>query len=911
MSGVLEKEKHEGDTLGLGRLRSKARASKRDATTRAIAEGSRSTGADLVRVPDDRRGLRPSQADMRQITEQGVRSSRAPGSLGTGRVREWAWRLAEVVAFCQGALPSSLLSVAAERGRRGERRLRVRSPAPNDMSSPDPSAGPASRVVRALLYLGLLTPLVAVPGILFPFVVPRAVFLRLLVELALGVALFLVVRHEVRARGGDWFLWGIAAFLGVNVVAATLGDAPVRSLFSDVERMWGLFSWFHLAVLYVLLRSFVPEQGWRRFLTVAVGVAAVVAAVSILEGHSYLFDASRFGNTEGSRLYRSMSTVGNAGFTAAYLVLSMGVALVLALSTPQPRRRLFFGALAALLLGGALLTRTRASLVGMAVGALVAVIFFAAHGGSRRTVRTAGLATGAALGVVLLLALTGVALPGLDRFTRVPLDPSRLTVWDMAVRALPDQPLLGYGMENGGHLLNERFDPRISDVPRDRGAPIDRLHNVVLDTLATAGLPGLLALAMMWLGLFWNIRVARRAGRLGPGEAAILAGVAAAYLAHLVFWFEDWISYPLFLVIAAYIGRSAAGTPVLEVGQAREWNRKRAVLLALGALVLLLAAYQQNVRVLFAARTAARAARSADFDERLRLHVAALSYSIPGERQLIFALTTDLSRLAEQLPQLNLSTEERDLLDRAVAAGANALAVQVALDPREDLLHSRLAEVQRFAMLLHRSPELYQAASRSAERAISLSPDRVQYYEQLAEIHLRARRVDEAEHVLRRGLAVYDRLASTRFLMAMVQLLRDEPERAADWMLAALATGEAPDRHDLVLLIGEALRESGDPAREAALYEAYLNARVRTYPPAPVGSAGRKFPKGDFRVAARLPVAHLRLGNREKAVVAARRLFAAAPETAPQVQRFIRAVQAGEWTGGEEVVGPGDVLLPR
>src|SRR5687768_9032981 len=129
---------------------------------------------------------------------------------------------------------------------------------------------PVVRLGRWLLYATLLVPVVVFPGFLFPFVTIRAVYFRVLVEVASGILLFLVLRREVRSTlRGDAFFWALLAWTAANALAAVFGVAPLRSLFGDHERMGGVWFWMHLLAYYVALRTFLRPEDWRRFLTIA------------------------------------------------------------------------------------------------------------------------------------------------------------------------------------------------------------------------------------------------------------------------------------------------------------------------------------------------------------------------------------------------------------------------------------------------------------------------------------------------------------------------------------------------------------------------------------------------------------------------------------------------------------------
>ncbi|MDQ3515601.1 MAG: hypothetical protein M3403_02335, partial [Gemmatimonadota bacterium] len=119
------------------------------------------------------------------------------------------------------------------------------------------AADTPARIARALLYATALVPAVVIPGFFFPYVTTRAVYFRVLVQLATAILLYLVVRRQITVNyRRDLVLWALAAWVAANMLAAAFGASPIRSIFGDHERMGGVWFWIHLVAYYVLLCTF-------------------------------------------------------------------------------------------------------------------------------------------------------------------------------------------------------------------------------------------------------------------------------------------------------------------------------------------------------------------------------------------------------------------------------------------------------------------------------------------------------------------------------------------------------------------------------------------------------------------------------------------------------------------------------
>lgn len=417
----------------------------------------------------------------------------------------------------------------------------------------------AERLAETAVWILLVvTPLVVVPTARDPFRLPKLLVAEWL-ALASLIPLAWLARSVPAIRPRD--LWASPAVRAVApaLLVATAGLATSAHPLHVREGLADL--WIGAACLV----------GWSlglssgrldRLLGGLLWPASAVALLGILQFHG-LWEPLGFAGVHDPRLTVT-STTGNPGDLAAFLVLPCLVAQRrLAGSRPGLAR---WGAAAALAvcIYGLAITQTLAAVAAVAVGTLA---FWWVRLPRRAAV--AGLAAGAALAAVLVLAvapLRGRVAGKLGELRSGDLNTvltGRLDGWRAAVWMLGEHPLAGVGH---GAYRPEFVPAKLAllerDVPfyeRHEQPVFANAHNEYLEVAAEWGLPGLVALG--W-GIWCLAAAARRTGSAGDPDRALawagLAGVAVLALAHFPFRIA-LVAFPALLFLAWICRRGAPG----------------------------------------------------------------------------------------------------------------------------------------------------------------------------------------------------------------------------------------------------------------------------------------------------------------------------------------------------------------
>lgn len=788
--------------------------------------------------------------------------------------------------------------------------------APDPANGTDTAAG-AMRWARVLLLLSVATPLVFYSETLWPFEVPRVVFFRAVVLVAVVVvgALLALGRVEL-SRRPDVVAWGLLAFLVASAVSALAGEAPLRSLHGSLLRSGGVVGTAHVVLFYGLLRTCFREEEWAWFLRAAAVVSFAVALVALAQEHGTAIGAWVSGGGRG----RARGIIGNAGFMSIYLALGAMLALLLASRAGRAPGRIAWGVGAGLNAYALLLSGTRAVLVGVLVALLLAgPAWWWRHRGKRIGALVGiGFVLAAAVAAAGLSGLAGAGMDWAERLTSVSFleGQNRLVAWDVALRGFLEHPLLGVGPENFADLYNRLADPARYNVT---GAPSwDRAHNVYLGMLATRGAVGLVTYLSVWALLGWSLHRSWRSGRLPTADVAILSGGLIVYLVYLVFWFEDLSSLHLVVAVAAYVEyrrTGAAWGAAAERSAARDGRDRwptSARLVGTALLALAVPGLWHDAMLLRTARQAHLGDTESDPWKGVAHFRSALDYGFV-ETRVITSRYLDLLEWLAPRTAAAPEGEVRDSVRRAFRLGHSALRREEERAPRSPDVYARWGRLHEARFRFEGSPAFVDSAALHLQRAVAMAPDHLAYYHQLASLLNEAGRREASLRVLNTALGRYDSYGGTYYYRARTLWAVGERTEAVEELRYSYDLGYNRQSRDFVFRVGRWLEEDGRHVEAARLYRGYVYALHPQLGKAPEhrGAARLWISRTALPVAAHLPIVHLRAGQPDSAVTAARELLRHLPARLQgtglpgDVRRFIEDVESGRgdrWTSRWSVV---------
>jgi len=131
---------------------------------------------------------------------------------------------------------------------------------------------------------------------------------------------------------------------------------------------------------------------------------------------------------------------------------------------------------------------------------------------------------------------------------------ARLLIWKNIIPAIWQKPLLGYGPENFELVFYKYFNPKLFLVEYGGEVWFDRAHNIIIDTLISTGILGLLSYLSLFLGTSYLLWKKYNKDNQYFWEFSIISGLLAAYFVQNLTVFDMVTSYMMFFLVLAFAG---------------------------------------------------------------------------------------------------------------------------------------------------------------------------------------------------------------------------------------------------------------------------------------------------------------------------------------------------------------------
>lgn len=573
----------------------------------------------------------------------------------------------------------------------------------------------------------------------FPFITGKNFAFRILVEIGFAAwALLALYDRDFRPRW-SWITVAVTSLTIVMLVANIFGEYPLKSFWSNYERMEGWVTLVHFFMYFLVLGSALKtEVLWKRFLNTALA-AAVIMSLYALGQIAGTFDVSQ------GAAWRVDARLGNSSYLGVYMIFHMFIAAWLFVRTKSTNLRYVYGALFFVFGFVLLRTGTRGATLGLLGGGVLAFTYLALMAPKKASIKK--WAAGGLLALVLVAGGLWMARdtalvrenPMLNRFTNITLSEggTRFIIWKMAFEGVKERPVLGWGQENFNYVFNKYYDPALY-----KAEPwYDRTHNIFMDWLITGGVIGLVAYLSILAAALWYAVIRPAFIRFQKGladessfnvsEQALILGLLAAYMFHNLFVFDNLGSWIFYAVVLALI-HARVSTPIaffekitIDKGT---WER---IFVPFGLLAAVVVAYFVNAPGILAAEDIINIYRSNTVEESLSHFERALNRGSFARQEIVEQMAQSGM---QKINALGMSDADKDIVGRKVGEAVDNLVSIKSGDTR----------IHVVAAMFYRMVGNYEKAMAELEQARTLSPNKQTIYDEQGLVLLMMDRNDDA-----------------------------------------------------------------------------------------------------------------------------------------------------------------------
>lgn len=453
------------------------------------------------------------------------------------------------------------------------------------------------------IFLIPLFPLIVANSFFFPFITGKAFYFRILVEIAFMawvVLAFMDAKYRPRFNA---LTISVSIFTVIVLLADLLGINPLRSIWSNFERMEGWMVILHLWGFFMVTTNLFSslEEGknnWHKWFNVSLIIAFIIGIYGIVQ----LFGWATI--HQGST--RIDASLGNAAYMAVYMLMNAFLAAYMFFfvrgdkSVRNSFLQYLYGFLAIFFSFLIFETATRGTILGLLGGIMLSLALYSIFGKNEN--RKNRYICGTILAVIIVIGVVFWLNRGasfiqndqiLSRLANISWKETqtqaRAYIWPMALKGAMERPILGWGQENFNYIFNTNYEPRMWSQEQW----FDRAHSVFLDWLVAGGILGLLS----YLSLYVILLIMIWKSNMRFAEKSVFTGLVAAYAIHNIFVFDNLASYLLFFSVLGFASSLKEGKTMTWMGTNPMRTDAVEYIVAPAAIVLLiLGIYFMNVR---------------------------------------------------------------------------------------------------------------------------------------------------------------------------------------------------------------------------------------------------------------------------------------------------------------------------
>ena len=624
--------------------------------------------------------------------------------------------------------------------------------------------------IKYLIYATFFVPLLVLPqSFIFPFIVPKILMFRTLVEIMLGCYILLLIINwqEYRPKVTPVSIAVLLFFLSF-AISTFVGVDPYHSFWDNHERMLGLLTISHFVIFYFICTAIFKDwKDWRRAFLFFLGAGSVVMFIGLLQIYNPELLLNR-----GS--VRVSSTLGNSIYLSSYGMFLFFSSLLLFFKEQNKFFKYFEIAVAFLGILGLFAGGSRGPLLGCLVGIAFIFLLYAIFLKENKKVRNllwVIIAFGLVLLSILYLNRTSNFVSNITILNRT-LNTSlesvknspRWIAWGIAIDAWSEKPLFGWGPNNYFYAFNKYYSPRLLEFGYSE-TWFDNAHNIILNTLAVQGAFGILTYLALFIVAWIYLSNNYKNQKIDKHIFIIGSAFLFAHLVQNITVFENPTSYLYFMFWLAMISSvfERGGSEVISKQSANK-NISSGSVIGMSIFILLLI-FIFNIQPARANMKTLNAIRmlNQNLDEGLVQTKSALEFNSPHiddiRSDLGRTIGTIMSNPNNKLPETKIA-EMYNLIYPAMEKNITEL------HPLDIRNHMTMVQLDQTMAINEQDINYLVNAEKLVSDALSKSVERQQLIYTLAGIKAMMGKMDEAETLFKRTIELNPKIAEGYWRLA-------------------------------------------------------------------------------------------------------------------------------------------------
>ncbi len=735
-----------------------------------------------------------------------------------------------------------------------------------------------ARLLRYALYLSAFVPLIIFSQFISPFHFGKVVVFRSIVEIMLIGYLLLIWRDRSYLPRTNPIFWAFLIFAAAFTLTTITSVQSYVSFWGSLERMGGLWTFWHYFVFYVIATAVMRKQEyWETFLKLTV----LNALLSAFYGFGQKTDISFFVGSGGRE--RIFGTIGNAALFAGYQIVGIFLALTFLIRPGNSSRdtvlytsQVGFGSLAVVM------TVVRGSLMGLGAGFLLFSLWHFLSTGSKKS-KLAFLSMMTLVGIAAIVILTPIKESSFIRGSRfltrlsdtsfsATTAKTRFWAWEAGLKGWRESPqkiLVGWGPENFNIPFSKYFNPKFFT---GYGAEtlFDRAHNMFVEVLVTMGIIGLAA----YLSLYYaSVRTLQKIKTRNPANISYTIGFTSlilAYAIHNSFIFDTSANFLVFFSVLAFISFLYLKEEQKDLpGTSAPARIKQPFYVVVGSVLIIMVSvlvYKTNIIPSKANYTSTRgiiAGWDGNFSAAVGKFKEAMSYDAPGKYEI-------RHRFAQYVLEYASSKKITPEIESALKFAIEEVTKNRDENPADYLPELYLSRLNINLGRDNPESEYNERALQHSLKALEISPTFIRTFYEIGQAYLNKKDYDNAIKYFKQAAELNPEVGLSYWYWGIVELTRGNTEEGLKAVNLALERGYTPTEQEY-LSLGNLYLAKKDYVRLAKVYEALI----------------RLNPKNPMHYVS-LAVVYGNLGRIDEAVEMARKAVLIDPTYLPQAQEFAR-----------------------